>query len=499
MLLVPGGMALLSVPVAFVFQEYTGVEALLVTATICLLLGGIARYAFPHRRITLSIAEVMWVATLGWVLVSLAGAIPFFYLAHRLSAEAVALHQLAPFADFLNATFESVSGYTSTGLTVTPSESSLPRTLQWWRSFLQWVGGIGIIVFISALHPGLSSVSAHYDDPNEQKDEDEKQPDEEEENDEEQELLPNVEVSWTKVWWIYLAFSLAAIGGLWVQDIPLWEAINHGMTAISTGGFNVTGHDLRTYSGGPKWWVIFIIIAGSLNFHLLHRLLTRRAWRTFLGNPQHQLFAGLLVIGPCLLYYENNVRGGPPAAWTDLVFQFTSALGTCGFATVKVSQWTPLAWLVLTAAMLVGGATASTTGGIKLFRLILLVKGNLYGLLAWISDTNRPLHLRFNDRVFSHEESLRLYRNVGVFFFFWTSLFVVTVLVLLHEVGDRYGLAEVLFESASALGTVGLSVGITSHELSALAKLGLTLAMLVGRLELMPIVVLAAYLVRGRA
>lgn len=498
MLLVPGTMALLSVPVALFFQEYYGVEALLLTTAVCLPFGGLARRRRPFRRSSFSPIEIMGVATLGWLLVSLVGALPFFYLAHRLPPEQVAVHQVGPFGNFLNAAFEAVSGYTSTGLTVTPSESSLPRTLQWWRSFLQWVGGIGIIVFISALHPGIASVSAHYSDQDGKKDEEEKQQDEQEENDEEEEVLPNAEVSWSKIWWIYLLFSLLAVGLLWLQDIPLWEAINHGMSAISTGGFSVTDDSLEGYSVVARWTVTFIIIIGSLNFHLFHQLFTQRAWRKFISNQQHQLFFALIVLVPLLLYYENNRWGHLSSSWTDLVFQLTSALGTCGFYTVTLSEWSLPTLLILSLMMLIGGATASTTGGVKLFRVLLLVQGNFHGLLTWTARTDRPLKLRFNHHVFSPEKSLRLYRSMGVFFFFWIVLYMFTVVVLIHEVSADYSLNEILFEAASAVGTVGLSVGITGHELAPLPKVSLMMAMLVGRLELMPLVIILTSLARKR-
>lgn len=434
----------------------------------------------------------MWVATLGWILVSLIGAVPFFYLARRLLTEQVAVHQLTPFANFLNAAFESVSGYTSTGLTVTPSERSLPYTLQWWRSFLQWVGGVGIIVFISALHPGLASVSAHYSSENDQEGEEEKKQQKEQEENDEEETLPNVSVSWTKIWWIYVIFSLAGIGLLWIQGIPWWEAINHGMTAISTGGFSVNDQSLQGYSGRATWTVIAIIIIGSLNFNLYHQWFTRAEWRKFFTNQQHLGFVVLLIVGTFVLYYENNVWAGGTTSWTDLAFQITSALGTCGFSTVSLRAWDTLPLLVLVSVMLIGGATSSTTGGVKIFRLILLIKGNIYGALCWIANPGRTLSLRFDNQVFSHEASLRLYRNVGVFFFLWIGTLVLTVVVLMHEVDSEYGLAEVLFETASALATTGLSIGITSAELSAIAKLCLMGTMLIGRLELMPVIIFLA-------
>ena len=500
MLYVPGAMALLSVIVALIFQDYHGTEAFVATAVASGLSGWLLRYFFYDRDRTLNVPQIMSVATIGWMLVSLLGALPLVYLTHRLPPEAVAAHQLQPFAHLLNATFEAMSGYTSTGLTMVISESDLPPVVQWWRSFMQWVGGVGIIVFISGLHPGLTSVSAHYTDENDQKSEDTKQEEEEQEDepDEEDEVLPNVSVSWSKIWWIYLSFTALSIGLLLAQGIPLWEAINHGMTGISTGGFSITDQSLETYTSGAKATMIFIIIVGSLNFNLYHLLFTKGNFRRFFRNQQHILFGALFAAGTLLLFYENNAWAAQSTAWIDLTFQAASALGTCGFSTVSLSNWPSTSLLVLTMAMLIGGATASTTGGIKLFRIILLVKGSIYNTLFWDKADDRTLNFHFNDEVFSQDESLRLYRNIGTFSFYWITFYLLATFVLLHEAPAEYTLTSVIFEAASAFGTVGLSTGITDHTLSAVGKVDLMLAMLVGRLEIMPLALLVIMLWRRR-
>lgn len=241
----------------------------------------------------------MAIATIGWLAAVLMAAIPYYYLAHHMPAELVMDHQIFNFKDPVNALFKALSGYTSSGLTVTISESSLPYSLQWWRSFQQWIGDVGIIVFISSFIPGISSVSKYYQD-----------------EEEEGSVLPEVAIDWTRIWWIYLLFTFVAIALYRLQGVDLWEAINHGMTGISTGGFSITDDSLKSYSSALKASSVFIMVLGSLNFSMYHLLLTQGNWKKFLKNQQHVLFFALLVSGIfCFIMRTTYLMISRAAGW----------------------------------------------------------------------------------------------------------------------------------------------------------------------------------------
>jgi trk system potassium uptake protein TrkH len=483
MMHVPAFMALLSLIIAFLFEEYTGAEAFALTAFVSLLIAQVLYRVYQVSHDTLSVIEVMWVAFLGWSMVSLIGALPFFYMAFQMPDAMVESHKMMPFRSFINSLFESISGYTSTGLTVTIAESELPRSLQWWRSFTQWVGGIGIIVFISAFHPGLHAVTSHY----------------EKNDEEEEESRPQVELNWKKIWWIYLLFTGLSFLLLFLQDVSAWEALNHGMTGICTGGFTITDRSLLDYSPALKVSVILIMLLGSLNFNRYHDLLTKFRWKAFFIDWQHVLFMILLIVGTLILHYENVIWMGGEVKWLDTFFQMTSGLGTAGFLSVDISNWSMTGLLFLGLIMLIGGPTASTTGGVKIFRLQLFVKGNIYNSVYWLFKKEPSLYFRFHNKRYSSEEAMRFYRNTGTFFFFFVSFYFLMTYLLIHNVPPRFELAEIAFESASALGSVGLTTGITGHELNIPAKVILMLLMLVGRMELIPLIILVSGLLKNRA
>ena len=481
---VPGLMAILSIAVSLVFGEAVGTEAFLVTSLTSLALGQ-ALYRLhrdPGRKQHVySLFGIMAVASLGWLAASLLAAIPYYYIAQRLPEEFVQQHQLFNFQHPLNALFEAVSGYTSSGLTVTISESSLPASLQWWRSFQQWIGGVGIIVFISSFVPGLSSVSDFYP-----------------QDDKEAAVLPEVAIDWTRIWWIYILFTLLAIGAYLLQDVPVWEAVNHAMTGISTGGFSVTDDSMKSYPVGLRITTIIIMVVGSLNFECYYLLLTKGRWKDFFRFRQHILFFSLLFFLIFLIYFETNIFHPLNSSWVDIIFQTVSALGTCGFQSVDLQPWHSTALLLLTFAMLIGGPSTSTTGGLKQFRLFYLLKGNFYNFLQWTFKAGTPKSNQRIDNFRKGEKPLHLYRNINTFFLVWILSYFIIVYILAHNVPAKFSLIEVAFECASAIGTTGLSVGITSPELNSVSKIDLMFAMFIGRLELIPLAIFFSLLLKNR-
>ena len=412
---VPGVMALLSIAISLIFGEPVGAEAFLVTAFISITAGQLL-YRMNRRlgenQEVYSLLQIMSLASLGWLIASLLAAIPYYYIAHRLPEALVQQHRIFNFQEPLNAFFEAVSGYSSSGLTVTITESSLPASIQWWRSFQQWIGAVGIIVFISSFLSGLLPVSALY--PEEEK---------------EAAVLPEVSIEWKKIWWIYLLFTLLAMGAYLLQGLPLWESICHAMTGISTGGFSITDDSMKSYSASLRITTIAIMVVGSLNFECYYILLTKAKWKDFLSFYQHKLFFGILFFLVFLLYYETNVYSVLQSSWVDIIFQAVSALGTCGFQSVDFQPWHSSALLLLTIAMLIGGPSTSTTGGLKLFRLYYLIKGNFYNVLQWAYKHGTERADGIIDSAREKENPLHLYRNVNAFFLVWILSYLVIVYI----------------------------------------------------------------------
>ncbi len=462
---IPAAMSLVSLPVSIAFDETTGIYAFLITAFSGAAIGQAGYWWFKTSDEEPSLPDLMGIVTLGWILVVMIGTIPFLYFANSFSPAEVADFALQPFRQISNAIFETTSGFTSAGLSMVVKDvSEMPKSLQWWRSFMQWVGGIGIIVFITTYaSKSIDTVQGkfpdHYDS----------------------QTVPSVNLNVQKVWWIYLMFTFLCFLALYLQGVPLWEAINHSMTAVATGGFTVTDNSIYTYQENLLITIIPFMIIGALNFTLYHQLFTNFAWKKFIANRQHIAFIALLILGTCLLhiFQSENV-----SSWVTEAFHFTSALSTCGFQSESLHDWQDGSLLVLTLAMLVGGVTSSTAGGIKIFRLLIFLKTTLQNITMMVLQP---------DQFAEHtKEESKTFRIVAIFCFCWIITFLFCVMVMCYHLYPKYSLSAILFENASAISTVGLSTGITSPDLPFAVKWTLIVEMWIGRLELIPLFLLIA-------
>ncbi|MEM1056512.1 MAG: potassium transporter TrkG [Bacteroidota bacterium] len=376
------------------------------------------------------------VVAAAWLLASVLAAVPFAVFGASDGANTATV----VYADPLNAWFESMSGLTSTGLSVSPDASQIPASLQWWRSLLQWVGGIGILYVVLALMPDERDAS-HLAELKEEMSTGSFSP--------RGVLGP--------VWLIYTGYTLATIAAFWIAGMPPWEAVNHGMTTLATGGFDITGDSFASYDRTIQFIGIVAMALGAISFGVHLVLLARARLGAIARDEQNRLMAVLLA-GGGLLLWAATALGPPDVAVFDVAFLWTSALLTGGFATQDLSAWGALPLLLLILAMLIGGASGSTAGGLKQRRVL--------ALLRWAKS---------RERSGKASAALRQVARLGA------VLIMGTVALVL--VGGAGWLAA-LFETASALGTVGLTAGVTGPDLPAGARLVLVLLMWVGRLEI---------------
>jgi len=467
---VPGLMAIASLPVCWLFNEAYAVPPFLWTALASLTLGQLLYRCFrPAEEIRLH--HAMLVAALAWILVPLLGAIPLLAIASQLAGNAATSVE---FQQPWDAIFEAFSGFTGTGLSVSLHPSRLPHSLQWWRSFTEWVGGVGVIVLmLSILRPSAGAHQLYFSEAREEK------------------ILPSVASTVRMIWWIYLLLTTSSILLLRAAGIPWWEAVNHGMTGIATGGFTVTDASMRDYSPGVQILLMGIMLAGATSFAVHYRILTRGKLTALWGDSQHRALWLLAGIGAIALLMENFWYTAS-FLWMETLFQWVSALATAGFQTVDLGAWSPTAQLLLSFAMVLGGAAGSTAGGIKQVRFVYLIKGVLWRFRAASLRPHELAHYAVNGQSVSEADASRSVESAAVLGTLWLLLLGTGILVLLHVVPPRFTLSEVILEVASAQGNVGLSTGITHPDLPWPGKLTLILSMWMGRLEIIPVLILLA-------
>ncbi len=479
---VPGIMALFSMIIIVIFKEYYAFYPLLITAVIGIGLGQILYRLFFNPSV-IHIWDAMITAAIGWLICSCIAMIPFHLIAH---AHAQKFPEIATeLTPIINSFFEAFSGFTSTGLSMVTKPRDLPYVLQWWRSFLEWVGGIGLIVFvISITHPNKEEYQLYYSESR-------------------QDLLKH-DITRTSrlIWMIYVVFTLIAIGLLYLAGMTFWDAINHGLSGISTGGFSTANNNLQDFSVKVQMTAAFVMILGMMSFALYYRVLKEKKISLFWTDKQNRALLILLFLGCILLLLSNT--------WTlryhrvsDSIFQWVSALGTCGFHSTDLTKWAPMAKLLLVIGMVIGGASGSTAGGIKIKRFISLFSGIALRIRSLLSKKGEKTLSTELDHYQEGKENVpevelpisrkteRLY-SASILFSLWIITLLMGWFIILKWIPKDQAL-DALFDVASALGNCGLSLGVTDPHLHAAPKTVLIILMWLGRLEIIPAVLLFSF------
>lgn len=461
MLRIPEWMALIMLPMCAAVGEPAFAAAFLAMAAASRIMSWlIGRSAGPPDR-DYSTGETMATAAVAWLMIELLAAIPFWLAPWLAPAD----HDVQVFRSLLNGLFEAVSGITSTGLTMVAEPGDLPATLQFWRSFTEWVGGVGIaLLMITLLNPradGGDWFNAELG----------------------KKFAQDARSTARWIWQIYAVLTLVAIALFWVLGMPWWESLNHGLTGIATGGFSVTNDSIGAYDGVVQLGAILVMTLGAISFAGY-----REAWRQ--RNPWHLVQRGpvallLLGIAGCsvllwLARAEFETDGGLLAA----VFQTTSAFATAGFSTVDLADWHSAPLAVLITAMLIGGASGATTGGIKTDRVLLIIRGIRWRIERLFGGDGARTVRVDGERLPIERARLRV-EGAATLVAVWLLTLLIGCLLLAPVVGDRWTFTQVSFEVVSALNSVGLSTGITTADLPAAGKWLLMVLMWVGRLELM--------------
>ena len=379
-----------------------------------------------------------------------------FILAAALMSPALAASGL-PLCD---AWFEAVSGVTTTGLTmVTEPENASPAFL-FARSWMQWFGGLGIIVLSLALAHGRAADMRRMADT----------------VSEEEDLGESVRAHARHVVVIYPLLTLAAIAGVWAAGLPLFQAVIHSLSAVSTGGFSGFSDSLAGVSSTVRFALLAAAFLGALPLLLLYRGYAG-GWPELLHDPELRALVGAVLITALGLWLLGDV------GTSDVLAQALSAQTGTGFTTLDVSALDPQAKWVLILSMVTGAGVGSTAGGIKLLRILILIRVIQIALLRVQMPRHAVLEPELGGRKLKPEQ-VQHALVVALLFL------LVIICSWLPFIAAGYPPLDALFEVVSATATVGLSTGIAVPELDPWLKGLLTLDMLAGRVEIVALLVL---------
>ncbi|HTF98728.1 MAG TPA: TrkH family potassium uptake protein [Cellvibrio sp.] len=426
------------------------------TGIAFLLVGKKPRLDFMQPR------QVFLITTCAWTGVSLFGALPFLLIANPLSVA--------------DAVFEAVSGVTSTGASVMAGLDTLPKDILLWRSMLNWIGGVGIIGMAIAVLPFLrvggmrlfKTESSDWSD----------------------KAMPRAQSLMAMIIYCYIFLSIVCCLAFWLAGMDFFNAINHAMTTVSTGGFSTSDSSFAQFDSLLVHWIaIVFMLAGAFPFVLFVRLLVNRKLVVFRDTQVRGLLAivGLTTVILTLHLVLTN-QMDPLRAITMACFNLVSVITTTGFASGDYQLWGPIALIIFFFATFVGGCSGSTTGGIKVFRLQIfagLVKEQIITAIHPRAIISR----RYNNRLISSE----IIASSISYMFLMTACLVVCSIILaltgLDLVTSFTGSAASLMNVGPGLGDIIGPAGNYS-SLTDTAKWTLSAAMLLGRLEFLTILVL---------
>jgi len=483
-------MMVVSIVVAAVNMEFYAIPAFLASAIVMAGLGtGLARRyrdATPPAK-----RDAMVTAAAAWALVGVLGGLPLLLIAWTIQVDPFPVWANTPpmdsttaiFLHPLDAVFESMSGFTGTGLTMAAVEEKLPRSLHWWRSLIEWVGGVGVIVLTVAIlrrGGGSGSYTLYESEARSEK------------------IHPSIVTTVQEIWKIFVGLTLGSIVLYLLAGMPLWGAINHGMTGIATGGFSVHADSIGYYDSPLiEYATVPIMVAGSIAFPI-HYLIFRGELRNFYADLQTRwvfiwFTAGSLALTGIL--YANGQYATFEETFRLALFQFVSATSNTGFGTATIGGGTEQVWsagatLLTCLGMLTGGAAGSTTSGLKLIRVATLVRGTEWQIREVFRPESAIRYLRIGERKLSEAQAQREYTEATVVFVLWVAFLAIGVAVLLRVLSPGHPLEYVIFDVMSAQSNVGLDSGITGPGMPDTAKAMLIVNMWVGRLEIIPVAVL---------
>ena len=464
-------MALAVVPLCYWFDE--GYAALHFGAvTLVSFVAGQLLYRLLGDAGETRLSHGMMTAALAWLVVPMIGAYPIWGVAVALRASTLTPETVREFQRPINALFESFSGFTGTGLTMALRPSELPLCILWWRSFTEWIGGVGVIVLmLSVVRLGTGAFRLYFSEGREEK------------------IAPTVTSTVRTIWWIYVLITAVGVLLFRVLGMTWWQAINYGMTAIATGGFGVTDGNFADFGPALKVAGMAVMFAGSVSFAVHYKVLRKGQFGAFYRDPQHRTLCVLVLLGIMAAVLELRWFTG---AWSfvDPAFQWVSALSTAGLQSVDLNTWSPTGQLLLSLGMIIGGAAGSTVGGLKIARVVMLERSIRWRFQRYRMKPHQLARYELGTEVLSEDEARKRIEAAAVLALMWAVVMWLAIVILLHFVPDDYTLAEVILEVASTQGNVGLSTGITSPGLHWMAKVVMIAVMWVGRLEIAPALIL---------
>mgnify|MGYP003302516754 CR=1 FL=1 len=443
---------------AFIYQEST-IWTFICSIALSLIFGISLTIKSPRNK-TLYSKEAFVTVALSWIALSFFGCFPFFLSGH--------------IPNFIDALFETVSGFTTTGASILSDVESLPKSLMFWRSFTHWIGGMGVLVFLISILPLSGSNNVHLiraesTGPAVSK------------------LVPKVKTTAIILYTIYLGITLLETVFLLFGGMTFFEAINTAVATAGTGGFGTKNDSLAGYSPYIQTVVTVFMALFGINFSLYYLALCGKV-KAALKSHELRVYIGIILVATSLIAFDcRHIFENIGDLIRHSAFQVSSIITTTGFMSADFDKWPEFSKAILVTLMFIGACAGSTGGGIKVSRILILLKSIVKEIK--IAAQPKSTHkITIDNRIVEHETV----RSVNVFIVSYLVILLGSILLISL---DEYSFTTNVTAVISAINNIGPGldlVGPTQNFsiYSPLSKIVLCLNMLIGRLEIFPILIL---------
>jgi len=453
--------------IALVFREFSLILPTALVPIILFILGTLLA-RIPRKKEEIRLSSAMCSVALVWLAFALVSTIPFI-LVLKLS--------------FTDALFECMAGWTGTGFSLFPSISGIPETLLFWRTYMQWVGGIGVIALsiTMAARSGLVQSSLFRADSRSER------------------ILPSVINTGKDIWAVYIFLTLVGIGIILISGIPLYDAITLSLSTISTGGFIPIEGGIQTY-GNPllEYLLIPVMLLGSTPFTLYY-ISYRKQKLSFSGNEQVKLLFVFLATGAAIVTADLTFMLG--VSFGDAVrqglFMSAAAISTTGYQNANLSLFPGVTIVLLTVMVFIGGSSESTAGGVKLSRIAIGFRGMAWWFKRIFVRAKVLVPFTYGgEKISERIAEPEISKSMLVIILSVLTVFIATMVILQFHMLSLE-VSNLVFDVVSGLSCCGISAGYISPEIPVVSKWVFILVMWIGRLEVIPVIVLFMGIFKG--
>lgn len=466
-LIMIGLASIIPIIVGCIFEEWEELPWM-AAATVSLCgIGLLLRFLPKTKKIPRTSTSIAATA-LVWVIVGICGSFPFLFTG----------------MPFLDAAFESMSAWTGTGFSIVPDIESWPKTLLFWRSFMQWIGGLGIIAFTLtvATRSGLVTRGLYTSESGSQA------------------FMPSVIATAFHMWKIYAILTVIAIIAILLTGVGIWDAVNLGLCGIATGGMSIYAEGIAHFDNFALEMVLIpIMIAGAVPFRLYYLTYVKRSVKEFVRDRVLQLMILVFLLISVILVLDLTFGSGLSLqqAVRESLFMAGTAVSSTGFQNTTFSGWGIAPMLFLGIFVLMGGAQGSTAGGLKLDRIKVMGETLVWWFKRAVLTPRAIALMRHDGKALKDSSAEALVSKSLLLILGYILLLAGTIIILLHDSYFASNAAATIFDVCSCVGNNGATAGMITAAMPAYSKVLLFIVMWASRLEIIPVMILIWGIFRG--